>query len=88
MWSFKKKIQKPKVFCEECKHYKYYTGEMKVSNKHDCYANHGKLESITTMNSPIQRSRTFFQERTLENAWDKNYYNNCEDYQPLFGENL
>jgi len=86
MWPFKKKLEKEKVYCSECKHYKYYNGNL-FNNKHECYANYDKQEKVTISDSPISRSYTFSKKRTVEDAWDKNYHNDCEDYQPLVGEN-
>lgn len=86
MWPFKKKEIKEKVYCSLCKHYKLSVFKYFSSN-HDCYANYYKLEDRVMIDTPIYKGEIIKKQIGIEDAWDKNFYNDCKDYESKLGEN-
>lgn len=91
MWPFKKKIQKPKVYCSECKFYRYYDAPGHFHDRDDCLVHNETPERIQVDDTPIYRAHTYIKNGSIENARIKNLHNDCPDYKTIFpdlGEDL
>lgn len=80
MWPFEKK---PKIYCEECKHYHYKHPDhsTKYDKPFQCFAEEGKKIKHWKSDSPL--SKGFIETETIKyvDAWAKNRYNDCKDFE-------
>lgn len=76
---FFKKSTKVKVYCKECKYYKFeitnWGGEFRCYKKLSYIVKHKK--------SPIHPAYEEEREYLFQDAWNKNHDNHCEDYESI-----